>query len=71
MIEERFDFENELPFEFDPAPWIPFRDKEVLQRCRNMTREQLTQHDNPDMEIHITGDADALFTADFFTRIKG
>jgi glucosamine-6-phosphate deaminase len=70
LREERFDFENELPFEFDPAPWIPFRDKEVLQRCRNMTREQLTAHDNPDMEIHITGDADALFTADFFTRIK-
>ena len=35
-----------------------------------MTKKELTQHDNPDLEIHITADADALFTADFFTRIK-
>ncbi len=70
MNEERFDFEQTLPFDFEPAEWIPFRDKEVLERCRKMTRQELTQHPNPDMQIHITGDADALFTTDFFTRIK-
>ena len=38
-------------FTFSPAPWIPFRDKEVLERVRNMKREDLEKHSNPDFKI--------------------
>ena len=56
-------------FEFNPAPWIPFRDKEVLEKCRHIKREDMEQHPNPDFKIKIVEDATSLFVADFFHRI--
>lgn len=32
---------NRSLFDFAPAEWLPFRDKEVLERCRNMRREEM------------------------------
>lgn len=57
-------------FNFEPAPWIPFRDKEVLERCRNIKREDMEKHPNPDFRIKIVDDVVSLFVADCFTRIK-
>jgi len=57
-------------FDFDPAPWIPFRDKDVLERCRNIKREDMEKHPNPDFKIKIVQDVTPLFVADCFTRIK-
>ena len=51
-------------FTFKPAPWIPFTDKEVLERCRNLTREELVQHPNPDFKINIVLATEGLFVAD-------
>ncbi|MEG1524534.1 MAG: hypothetical protein RRZ24_10615 [Clostridia bacterium] len=58
------------PFTFEPAPWIPFRDKTILAKCRNLTREQLVQHPNPDFKIKIVPDATGIWIADMVVRIK-
>jgi glucosamine-6-phosphate deaminase len=57
-------------FDFQPAAWIPFRDKAVLERCRNIRREDMEKHPNPDFKIKIVQDVSSLFVADCFTRIR-
>ena len=56
-------------FKFCPAPFIPFRDEEVLERCRNIKREDMEKHPNPDFKIKIVEEVTPLFVADFFHRI--
>ncbi len=58
-------------WDFDPAPWIPFRDKKVLEFCRNATEADLINHKpNPDYTVKIVQDCTSLFVADVFARIK-
>jgi len=57
-------------FEFEPAKWLPFRDREVLEKCRNIKREDMEKHSNPDFKIKVVMEPTALFVADCFTRIK-
>ena len=40
-------------FVYQPSPCIPFRDLEVIERCRKMTPEELVKHWNPDYKIAI------------------
>lgn len=40
-------------FTYAPSLWVPFRDVEVIERCRKLTPEQLTAHPNPDFKIRI------------------
>jgi len=56
-------------FDFEPASWIPYRDKEVLARVRAMKRDELDKHPNPDFKIRIVPEPGAIFVADMFTRI--
>ena len=32
---------NRTLFDFAPANWLPIQDKEVLERCRNIAREEM------------------------------
>lgn len=57
-------------FHVTPASFVPFRDAEVLERCRNIRREDMETHPNPDFKIHIVKDVQSIFVADVFTRIK-
>ncbi|NLA84014.1 MAG: hypothetical protein GX854_05700 [Clostridiales bacterium] len=57
-------------FTFEPAPWIPFRDKEVLERVRNIKREDMEKHPNPDFKIKIVPDSGAIFVGDMVMRMK-
>ncbi len=57
-------------FNFEPAAWIPFRDKEVLERVRKIKRENMEKHPNPDFKIKIVPDVNSIWIADMFTRIK-
>lgn len=57
-------------FEFEPATFVPFRDKKVLEYCRNIRREDMEKHPNPDFRIKIVDDVPSLFVADLFARIK-
>lgn len=56
-------------FEFDPAPWVPFKDKEVLERVRNIKREDMEKHDNPDFKIKIVPDVTSIWISDMVMRI--
>lgn len=56
-------------FEFEPAPWVPYKDKEVLNRIRRMKKADLDKHPNPDFKIRIVPDPGTIWVADMFTRI--
>ena len=59
-------------FIFEPAECIPFRDKEVIARCRAITREEIEKHPNPNLKIKVVPDEDVAFLwfADLIARIK-
>jgi 6-phosphogluconolactonase/glucosamine-6-phosphate isomerase/deaminase len=63
---------SSVTFDFEPAGFIPFRDKDVLQRIRRITRDQIDKHKNPDYRITVMPDDDIEFvwTTDMFRRIK-
>ena len=58
-------------FSYEPSPIVPFRDLDAIERCRNIPRERLTQHANPDYRITIVKDDDVAFIwfADIVGRI--
>jgi len=59
-------------FDFQPSEFIPFRDKEVLERIRSIKREDIEKHPNPDFKIKVVPDAEfeLIFLADMFYRIQ-
>ncbi|MBL9199659.1 MAG: hypothetical protein JNL39_04090 [Opitutaceae bacterium] len=59
-------------FEFEPAAFIPFRDRKVLARIRAIKRADMEKHWNPDYRIRVLPDADMEFVwmNDMFHRIK-
>ena len=48
-------------FTFESAEFIPFRDTEVIERCRAITREEITKHPNPEFNIQVVKDEDLTF----------
>lgn len=59
-------------FHYRPSPYVPFRDQEVLERVRKITREEIDQHPNPDFRIRVVKDEDLdyIWVTDMFYRIK-
>lgn len=59
-------------FNFEPAPFIPFRDKEVIRKCRAIRKEDIDKHPNPDFKIQVVKDDDLTFIwfGDLISRIK-
>lgn len=59
-------------FKYDPAEFVPFRDKEVLERVRKISSEDITKHSNPDFRITVMPGAEIEFRwlTDMFYRIK-
>ncbi len=59
-------------FDFDPAEWIPFKDKQVIERVRNIRREDIEKHPNPDFKIRVVPDRDVewIFIADMLGRLR-
>ncbi len=59
-------------FTFNPAPFIPFRDRKALERVRKIKRKDITRHPNPDFKIQVVPDADLefLWVTDMFHRIQ-
>lgn len=58
-------------FSFAPAPFVPFTDRETLNRVRSMKREEYLRHENPDFRIHIVDNdmLQTIFVADMFQTI--
>lgn len=62
-----------MSFTYDLAEFIDFRDKEVCDRVRRITREEITHHPNPDFKIRVIDDPAefyAAFATDIVRRIK-
>lgn len=59
-------------FRYNPSLWVPFRDKEVIDRVVNIKREDMEKHSNPDFKIRVVPDdeIDAIWITDMFRRIK-
>jgi len=59
-------------FDYQPSKWVPFRDKEVIERVRKIKREDIEKHPNPDFKIRVIPDSEAEFIwiMDMFYRIK-
>lgn len=63
---------TENTFSFQPAQWIPFRDPDVLERCRKIKREEMETypHPNPDYRVRVVQDPNSIVAAELFTRLK-
>ncbi|MCL4378603.1 MAG: hypothetical protein M1409_09580 [Actinobacteria bacterium] len=59
-------------FTYSPSVWVPFRDKKVIERVRNIKRKDITKHPNPDFKIKVVKDSEMEFIwlIDMFYRIK-
>jgi len=59
-------------FKYNPSPYVPFRDKKVLEEMREIGREEFANHPNKNLDITIMRDEEIEFTYlyDIFFRIK-
>jgi glucosamine-6-phosphate deaminase len=59
-------------FEYAPSKWVPYRNLEVIKRVRNIKKDDLGKHKNPDFKIRIIKDdmVEFLWVSDMFYRIK-
>ncbi len=59
-------------FRYSPSKWVPFRDAKVLERVRNIRREEIDKHPNPEFNIKVVPDnqVEFIFVTDMFYRIK-
>ena len=62
-----------MTFEYALADFIDYKDREVCERVRRITREKITQHPNPDFKIRVIDDVGEFygaFATDIVRRIK-
>jgi len=57
-------------FDFKSAPFVPFRDKQVMDRVRMMSGKELEKHENPNFKIKVLLNPHPIFVADMFTKIE-
>jgi glucosamine-6-phosphate deaminase len=62
-----------MGFDYDPSPFIAFRDRAACERARAIPRERLAEHPNPQFRIALVDDAGDFyrrFAADLVGRIR-
>ena len=59
-------------FTYEPSKWVPFRDREVIDRVRKIKRVDIDKHKNPDLNIQVIPDdhAEFIWIMDMFYRLK-
>jgi len=59
-------------FNYSPSQWVPYKNKEVIEKVRRIKKDDLVKHNNPDFKISIVKDtmAEFIWVADLFYRIK-
>lgn len=59
-------------FTYEPSKYVPYRNKEVIEKVRKIKREDIEKHPNPDYKIRVVPDADLAIISlfDMFYRIK-
>ncbi len=56
-------------FEFKPAEFVPYKNKKILEFVRNIKREDMEKHSNPDFKIHVVDSPGAIWIGDMVARI--
>lgn len=58
-------------FKFEPSPWVPFRDRAVLERVRRIRKADITKHPNSELTIRVVRDSAAAIIplSDMLARI--
>lgn len=57
-------------FKFKIADFVPYKNEEVLERCRNIKREDMEKHPNPNFRIHVVPSPDGIWIADMVMRMQ-
>jgi len=59
-------------FHYNPSNHVPFKDKDVLARMRDLGRQDFMNHPNPNLDVRVVPEFDVWFTfmMDVFLRIK-
>ena len=65
-----FTFEPATDWNFVPAEFVPFKDREVCERLRKLSGKELEQHPNPDFRIRVMMNPHPVLIGTLFTRIK-
>ena len=56
-------------FKFDPAPWLPAHDRDVLEKCRNIRREDMEYTNENGFSVKVVIDPLLHMVIDCFHRI--
>jgi len=57
-------------FSFEPAPFVPYKNKTVLDNVRKMSGKELERHPNPDFRIKIVLSPAMVWISDMIARIQ-
>ena len=59
-------------FDYEPSPWVPFRDRAAIAACRAIPRAAIERHANPEFRIRVVPDVDLrlLWLADIYARLR-
>lgn len=59
-------------FQFEPAEWLPFRDREVIDRVamESLADHQGKVYEHPEFEMKVVNDVHNYFASDLFCRIR-
>lgn len=59
-------------FQFEPAPWLPFRNREALDRVAmaNLSEHQGKVYEHPAFEMKVVNDVHNYFASDLYCRIR-
>jgi glucosamine-6-phosphate deaminase len=57
-------------FNFEPASFVPFKDKEALEKARSVHGKDLEKYSNDKMKVKVTKNPHPIIIGDIFTRIK-
>lgn len=59
-------------FRYRPSHYVPFRDEEVLKRCRAIKRSEIDRHPNPRFKIRVipADQLEFIWIADMVCRMK-
>ena len=68
-----FAFDPATPFDFLPADFVPFRDKEVCDRVRKLSGKELEKREDwwhPEFEVKVMMNPHPVLIATLFSRLK-
>ena len=63
-------FDPPTDFAFQPADFVPFKDRALCERLRKLSGKDLEKHPNPDFHIKVMMNPHPVLIATLFARIR-